>query len=369
MQKVMVIPDSFKGSISSSEAADILANAVRRHLKCDVVELPIADGGEGSVDCILRAGGGEKKRAVVHSPENLPIEAEFGIMDGKTAVIEIAESSGLTKQTGFHALTACTYGFGELILAALELGCQRFFLCLGGSATTDCGCGMAAALGVRFLDQSGEAFIPAGGTLHRVSRIDPSGLDPRISRSVFTVMSDVANPLYGPLGAASVYAPQKGATAQEVALLDAGLRHIARIIERDCHKSCQMEAAGAAGGAGYGCAAFLNASVVSGIEGMLTLCSFDSLVSGCDLILTGEGCLDDQSLMGKVLSGILRHAGETEIVSFCGSCKASPDVLAGKHITPVEISRGIDPAESMEKGAYYLGLAADAYLHALSLRS
>lgn len=368
MQKVMVIPDSFKGSLSSGAAADILAEAAKRHLKCEVVKLPIADGGEGSVDCILRACGGEKRRVVVHSPENLPIEAEFGIMDNKTAVIEIAESSGLTKQSGFHALTAGTYGFGELILSALKLGCQSFFLCLGGSATTDCGCGMAAALGVRFLDQAGNAFIPVGGTLHKVSRIDLSGLDPRISRSDFTVMSDVANPLYGPMGAASVYAPQKGASPQEVALLDAGLRHIARIIERDCHKSCRMEAAGAAGGAGYGCAAFLNASVVSGIEGLLSLCSFDSLVSGCDLILTGEGCLDDQSLMGKVLSGILRHAEGKEIVSFCGSCKASPDMLAKKRVTAVEIGRGIDPKESMENGAHYLRLAADAYLHHRSMQ-
>lgn len=369
MQKVIVIPDSFKGSMSSQEVADILTTSAMKYLKCDVIKIPIADGGEGSVDCILRAKGGTRKLAKVHSPEGALIEAAFGIIDDHTAVIEIAESSGLTKQTGFHALEASTYGFGELIRAALEIGCRNFFLCLGGSATTDCGCGMAAALGVNFYNADKETFIPTGGTMSKVEKIDLSHLDQRVRQSTFTVMSDVINPLYGPMGAAYVFAPQKGATDEEVKILDAGLVHIAGVIERDCHVDFHMNAAGAAGGTGYGCAAFLGAKIVSGIDGLLSLCRFDTLLQDCGLIVTGEGCLDSQSLMGKVLSGIRQHSGDIRIVSFCGICKARADELADRNISAVEIGRGIPLAESMSNGRHYLSLAADAYFKILSLPS
>ena len=369
MQKVIVIPDSFKGSMSSPEVADILAAAAMKYVKCDVIKIPIADGGEGSVDCILRAKGGTRRLATVHSPEGTLIEAAFGIVDGNTAVIEIAESSGLTKQTGFHALDATTYGFGELIKAALDAGCRNFFLCLGGSATTDCGCGMAAALGVNFYNADKETFIPTGGTMSQVEKIDLSHLDQRVRQSTFTVMSDVINPLYGPMGAAYVFAPQKGATDEEVKILDAGLVHIAGVIERDCHVDSHMNAAGAAGGTGYGCAAFLGAKIVSGIDGLLSLCRFDTLLQDCGLIVTGEGCLDSQSLMGKVLSGIRQHSGDIRIVSFCGICKARADELADRNISAVEIGRGIPLAESMSNGRHYLSLAADAYFKILSLPS
>ncbi len=361
MQKVIVIPDSFKGSMSSQEVTDILVESIEEHLKCEIIRLPIADGGEGSVDCILRAKGGSRKVVMVHSPEGKWIEAAYGILPDGTAVLEIAESSGLTKQTGFRALEASTYGFGELIKAALDEGCRKFFLCLGGSATTDCGCGMAAALGITFYDQEGRTFVPAGGTLADVSKIDCSGLDQRIGESVFTVMGDVTNPLYGPLGAAYIYAPQKGATKEEVAVLDAGLIHVAEVIERDCQAMPPEAGAGAAGGAGYGCTAFLGAKVVSGIDGMLELCQFDTLVKDCDLVVTGEGCLDEQSLMGKVLSGIRQHSGDREIVSFCGICKVPAKELPQYHVTAVEIAGGISVQESMEKGKHYLKLAADTY--------
>ena len=361
MQKVIVIPDSFKGSMTSQEVADILAESIEEHLKCEVVRLPIADGGEGSMDCILRAKGGSRKTVTVHSPEGKLIEVAYGILPDGTAVLEIAESSGLTKQTGFRALEASTYGFGELIRAALDEGCRKFFLCLGGSATTDCGCGMAAALGITFFDRDGRSFVPAGGTLSAVSQIDCSGLDQRIGEAEFTVMSDVTNPLYGPLGAAYIYAPQKGATKEEVAVLDAGLIHVAEVIEHDCQAMPPEAGAGAAGGAGYGCTAFLRAKTVSGIEGMLELCQFDALVKDCDLVVTGEGCLDEQSLMGKVLSGIRKHAGNRETVSFCGICKVPAEELCRNRVTAVEIARGISIQESMEKGQYYLKLAADTY--------
>ena len=174
-------------------------------------------------------------------------------------------------------------------------------------------------------------------------------------------MSDVTNPLYGPLGAAYIYAPQKGATKEEVAVLDAGLIHVAEVIERDCQAMPPEAGAGAAGGAVYGCTAFLRAKTVSGIEGMLELCQFDALVKDCDLVVTGEGCLDEQSLMGKVLSGIRKHAGNREIVSFCGICKVPAEELCRNCVIAVEIARGISIQESMEKGQYYLKLAADNY--------
>ena len=369
MQKIIVIPDSFKDSMSSPEVADILAAAAMKYVKCDVIKIPIADGGEGSVDCILRAKGGTRRLATVHSPEGTLIEAAFGIVDGNTAVIEIAESSGLTKQTGFHALDATTYGFGELIKAALDAGCRNFFLCLGGSATTDCGCGMAAALGVRFYNVDNETFVPTGGTLSEVAEIDLSHLDQRVGQSTFTVMSDVTNPLYGPMGAAYVFAPQKGATGEEVKILDAGLAHIAGLIEGCCHVDSHMSAAGAAGGTGYGCAAFLSAKIVSGIDGLLRLCRFDTLLQDCGLIVTGEGCLDSQSLMGKVLSGIRQHSGDIRIVSFCGICKIPADELADRNISAVEIGRGIPLEESMRRGCHYLRLAADVFFKILSFPS
>mgnify|MGYP004504438343 CR=1 FL=1 len=366
MKKIIIIPDSFKGSMSSPEVADILAAAATKYLKCDVIKIPIADGGEGSVDCILRAKGGTRRLVKVHSPEGVLIEAAFGIVDEHTAVIEIAESSGLTKQTGFHALDATTYGFGELIKAALDMDCRNFFLCLGGSATTDCGCGMAAALGVSFYNADKKSFIPTGGTLSEVAEIDLSHLDQRVRQSSFTVMSDVLNPLYGPMGAAYVFAPQKGATDEEVKILDAGLAHIAGVIERDCHVDCHMRAAGAAGGTGYGCAAFLGAEIVSGIDGLLSLCRFDALLQDCGLIVTGEGCLDTQSLMGKVLSGIRHHSGDIPIVSFCGICKVPADELADRGISAIEIGRGIPLTESMSNGCHYLSLAADTYFQKIS---
>lgn len=174
-------------------------------------------------------------------------------------------------------------------------------------------------------------------------------------------MSDVTNPLYGPLGAAYIYAPQKGASKEEIAVLDAGLIHVAEVIERDCQAMLPEAGAGAAGGAGYGCTAFLRAKTVSGIEGMLELCQFDALVKDCDLVVTGEGCLDEQSLMGKVLSGIRKHASNREIVSFCGICKVPAEELCRNCVIAVEIARGISIQESMEKGQYYLKLAADNY--------
>lgn len=354
-KKIIIIPDSFKGCMSSIEVASIIEEEVTKSTNRKCITLPIADGGEGSVECILASLGGTKEYVLVKSPENRDILAFYGISKDKTAIIEIAESSGITKQTTYQAKEATTYGFGQLILDALNQGCRKFLLCLGGSATTDCGCGMAAALGIRFFNADGEEFVPVGGTLSQVTRIDMSQRDVRIKESEFTIMCDVENPLYGELGAAYVYAPQKGASKEDVVILDQGLRRICKVLKETTGIDYStLKGGGAAGGVGCGCKAFLGAKIQSGIDAMLEITGFDERKKESNLIITGEGKLDRQSLMGKVLSGIKRHAGEIPIVVFCGICEMSEDELRGLGIHAIEIGRGISLEESMKHGSMYL---------------
>ncbi len=353
--KILIIPDSFKGSMSSVEVASIIEEEAKRLPNVDCISIPIADGGEGSVEGILSALGGEKKYVTVKSPEGIDISAYYGITKQGVAIIEIAESSGLTKQTSFQAMKATTYGFGQLIKAAMDQGCKTIYLCLGGSATTDCGCGMAAALGVRFYDKDGQEFIPTGETMSNVQKIDLSQLDSRIPKTAFTIMSDVENLLYGESGAAYVFAPQKGASDKEVKLLDEGLKSVCRVIKEATGIDCaDLKGGGAAGGAGYGCSAFLGARMCSGIEAMLEISRFDEKKKDCSLIITGEGKLDRQSLMGKVLSGVRSHAGSTPIVAFCGVCELSQEEAEAIGVTVIEIGRGLTLEESIKNGKIYL---------------
>ena len=364
-KKAIIIPDSFKGSISATSAAEIIGRAARA-AGYDTVEVPIADGGEGTVDCILKTAGGEKISVRVRGPEGKDIDAAYGITAGNIAVIEIAESTGITKQSSLHPMSAGTYGFGQLIRDALDRGARRFLLGLGGSASTDCGMGMAAALGVRFADGRGEEFIPCGERMQDIAAVDISELDPRIAECSFRVMNDVANPLTGPNGAAFIYGPQKGADPAQVRILDEGLRIASVKIEQTT--GCEPDrivGAGAAGGSGYGCAAFLKAETGSGIDTMLDLCDFDGIVGDCELIVTGEGSLDRQSLMGKVLSGIMGRAKGKPIVSFCGRCGLEAEELKKANVTAVEISRGVDAGESIRNGEKYLKLAAEEYFTGL----
>ena len=359
---VVVIPDSFKGSMTSHEVTEIISTELKQYTKEKIIELPIADGGEGSTDCILEIKKGRKKTVQVHSPDQRIIDASYGIIDDFTAVIEIAESSGLTKQNGLHPLTSNTYGFGELILDALNEGCRNFYLCLGGSATTDCGTGMASALGVKFYDENLESFIPTGKSLCNISKIDKSTIDQRVLYSTFTILTDVTNPLYGKEGAAYIYGPQKGASSSDILLLDSGLEHVAKVMQRDCYCCTKIKGAGAAGGAGLGCVAFLNGHITSGIEGFLELVHFDDYMRDCHLIITGEGCLDEQSLMGKVFSGIKAHSHNNKIIVFCGICKLSKETLEDNQIEAIEISKGIDKRESIQNGKYYLQKVVQEYI-------
>lgn len=349
-KKIVVATDSFKGSLSAEQVTAIIVSEITASCPdCDVVGMPMADGGEGSVGVIITAVGGRIEEAQALSPDERLITASFGITARGQAVIEAAQSSGITRQIGLHPMTSSTYGFGQLILHALELGLREFFLCIGGSASTDGGCGMAAALGVEFLDSDGASFIPCGATLEKIARIDTGAMDKRVLQSSFTVMCDVDNPLHGPSGAAHVFGPQKGADPLQVQTLNAGLRHLGDIV----HQALGMDyahfpGAGAAGGLGFGCMAFLQARPENGIEAILEICEFRKHIAGADLVITGEGRLDEQSFSGKVLSGILRNAGGVPVVSICGVNDCSEDLLREHGLAAVfEASEGASVEESL----------------------
>lgn len=312
MRKYVVIPDSFKGCLSSGEICGIIAREIRRRdPEARVCALPVADGGEGTVDAFLGALGGEKVAMPCRDPYGRPLTAHYGLFpDGKTAVIEMAAAAGLPLVGEDRRVAdTTTYGVGQLIAHALKRGAERILLGLGGSATNDGGCGAAAALGVEFLDAEGKAFVPVGGTLRRIAHIRTGGLLPALRQAEVIAMCDIDNPLCGESGAAAVFAPQKGADAATVRMLDEGLAHLAAVIEMDLGRSLlALPGGGAAGGFGAGSVAFLGAQLQMGIEAVLDLTDFDRLAADAYLVITGEGRLDSQSLRGKVVVGVARRA-------------------------------------------------------------
>ncbi len=323
MSQYILMPDSFKGSVSSLEVCAAMERAIRRQDKtASIRAIPIADGGEGTADAFLTALGGEKIKTTVSGPFLSPIEAAYGKLPDGTAVIEMAACAGLPL-VGEHKRPhiATTYGVGELIAHAVSGGASRIILGLGGSATNDGGCGMAAALGIRFC-RGDEPFIPTGETLTDITRIDSSFLLPELKRIPILAMCDVDNPLCGKQGAAAVFGPQKGAHPALVRKLDQGLAHLAQLIERDLGLSiAHLPGAGAAGGMGGGAAAFLHARLESGISILLDQIQADTLFSQADYIFTGEGRFDRQSLRGKTVIGIARKAKEshTPVIVLAGS--------------------------------------------------
>ena len=367
LRKVIIAPDSFKGVLSAKSVADIIGDEIAAMFSdCLIVKMPIADGGEGSLETIMSSVGGDIFIADVLSPDDRVISASYGITGDMTAVIEMAQSSGLTAQDGLHPLTASTYGFGQLISCALDRGARDFVLCIGGSATTDGGCGMASALGVVFTDLSGDAFTPRGGSLCNIAKIDVSCIDPRVRESTFTVMCDVENPLYGVTGAAHVYGPQKGASPDDVALLDSGLRHLGdMMLDLYAKDFASIPGAGAAGGLGAGGMASLGARLVKGSEAILDLCGFEGHLEGADLVITGEGQLDSQSFDGKVLSGILRASGSVPVCSICGICSCDAALLRSNNLLVFEASEGVTAQESMSFPEKYLRLAAKRAIDAI----
>ena len=344
--KIVVAPDSFKGSMEATHVADLIAEEVRHAFPhSDVVALPLADGGEGSTEALVSALSPDdevdRSSTWVQGPAGQEIIADSAVIVPGIALLEVAQSSGITRQDSLHPMDSSTYGFGQLIESALDWGARDFLLCLGGSATTDAGCGMAHALGVRFFADDEAPIVPCGQNLSRIARIDTSGLDQRVRQSTFIALCDVVHPLYGTHGSAYVFGPQKGATAKQVRALDEGLCHIAERIraiapDADPH----TPGTGSAGGLGFGVQAFLGAELVSGSAYILDAVDFISHVQGADLIITGEGRLDEQSFSGKVLSAILREAGTVPVVSLCGSITCAPAILAEHNVTAYALSDG-----------------------------
>lgn len=323
MKKCVVVSDSFKGTVSSREICEIAQRVIPRHFPaCEVVCIPVADGGEGTVDCFVQAMGAQRVGVTVTNALGEKSAAAYARL-GELAIIEMAAAAGLPQVGALRCPgTATTYGVGELIAHAAHSGCKRILLGLGGSATNDGGCGCAAALGVRFYDADGQSFVPVGDTLGRIARIDTAKADELLQSVEITVMCDVTNPLYGPTGAAYVFAPQKGADAEKVKSLDAGLRHFGDVIRSQYGLDVSaMPGAGAAGGMGAGCVALLGGTIQSGIDAVLDVTGFDRQLEGADLVITGEGRIDSQSADGKVVSGVARRTrakGVPLIAIACG---------------------------------------------------
>ncbi|HAA04843.1 MAG TPA: glycerate kinase [Syntrophobacteraceae bacterium] len=319
---IVVAPDSYKGSLSAVDAADAIERGVLSVFPdARVTKVPMADGGEGTAEVLIIGAGGHVIRQEVTGPLGELVDATWGILgDGKTGVIEMAAASGLMlipEQKRDPRLTT-TYGTGQLIRAALDLGIRRIIIGIGGSATNDGGAGMAQALGVRFLDDTGTTLPHGGASLARLASVDLSGLDPRLKETEILVACDVDNPLCGPQGASAVYGPQKGASPSMVVELDGALKHYARVARRATGKDVtDIPGAGAAGGLGAGLLLFTQAKLRSGVDIVLEATSFADIVQHADLVITGEGNTDVQTAHGKAPLGVARVARQFDVPVVC----------------------------------------------------
>lgn len=315
LNKIVVVSDSFKGTISSAEICEIARESVKKFFpECQVQTIPVADGGEGTVACFVDAAGAVPVKVTVSGPYGEPVEAVYGRM-GTKAVVEMAATAGLPMVGDRkNPEMTTTFGVGELIRHAVMDGCTEILLGLGGSATNDGGCGCAAALGVEFLDETGTPFVPVGQTLKCICQVDDRQARELLKNVSITIMSDVDNPLYGPRGAAHIFGPQKGADPAMIQRLDESLQHLDQVIYQEYGRyTNEIPGAGAAGGMGAGCIAFLGATIKSGIDAILDMVEFDRCLDGADLVLTGEGKIDSQSIHGKLISGIARRTSARKI--------------------------------------------------------
>lgn len=331
--KILIASDSFKGSATTMEVADRIEKGLIRIIpELEVLKLPMADGGEGTVETLVYGMDGKFVYEEVTGPLGDRVQAKYGIIQDQIAIIEMAEASGLVlveEERRNPSLTS-TYGTGELILSALQRGYGKIYVGIGGSATNDGGVGMARALGYRFLDRDGNEIPEGGGGLDGLRRIDRSNVTPLLEDAQITVMCDVENPLYGPDGAAYVYGPQKGADPQMVQLLDRNLRHLADILKEDMDVDIgDVPGSGAAGGLGGGLMAFCGADLRPGIEMVLDILEFDGLLKDVDLVITGEGRIDGQSSKGKVPAGVAKRARKLNkpLVAMAGGVGEGTEIL------------------------------------------
>ena len=373
MKKFVLIPDSFKGTMSSTEICETLESTIRKHFSdAEILSIPVADGGEGSVDCFLTALSGEKVEMSVKGPFLDETPAYYGLIDGgKTAVIEMAAAAGLPLvEDRKDPRKTTTYGVGELILDAARRGVEKIVVGLGGSSTNDGGCGAAAAAGVKFYNAAGESFVPAGGTLKDIERISLEGLEKTFKSVKIVTMCDIDNPMYGAHGAAHVFGPQKGADPEMVLELDAGVKHLAEIIKRDLGMDlAEMPGTGAAGAMGAGMVAFFNSELQMGIETVLDTVDFENIITDADYIFTGEGKIDSQSLRGKVVIGVAKRAKKQNkpVIVIAGGAEENLEEAYRNGVTSIfTINRLPEPLEiSRHKSKMNLEATADNILRLL----
>ena len=369
--KILIAADSFKDALPALEVCRAIARGLRRALpQAELLLFPMADGGEGTAEILTYHSRGERIEKEVNDPLFRPVTAGYGLSgDGKAAFIEMAAASGLPllKQDERSALKTTTFGTGELILDAIQRGVQRIMLGIGGSATNDAGIGMAAALGYRFFDENGERLPATGENLARVSTVDSGHLKARLEGLEVEVLCDVDNPLFGEKGAAHVYAPQKGANPEGVAILDDGLRHFAQLLEHKFGKDfAHIPGAGAAGGLGAGAMAFLGGRLRPGIEAVMDYTRFEDQLEGVQIVFTGEGKVDSQTLHGKLIYGITRRAkaAGVPVVALCGALLASPEDVDAIGLKaafsiqnrPASLETALkETAEGLERTAFHIG--------------
>lgn len=375
MVRFLMASDSLKGTISSARAAELLGEAaLSRFPGCEVRRLAVADGGEGTLEAVVAATGGELRHVVVRGPLGDATDAAFALLPGGRALVEMAAASGLTLLSVGERDPRCTstYGTGELIRAALDAGARDVTLAVGGSATNDGGMGCLRALGVRFLDEGGRELAGRGEELGLVARVDATGLDPRVAETRFSVMCDVDNPLLGGRGCARVFAPQKGAGPAVVEELERGMASFAAVLAAAVSGfEPQREGMGAAGGLAAAACALLSADMVSGVERVLDLVGFDELVAGCDLCVTGEGHADAQSAHGKVVSGVAarcRRAGVPCVAVVGGMDEDACELFsAGVDVIVPSVIDACDAASAMERAEANYRLAAERTFALLAL--
>ena len=364
--RVVIAPDSFKESLSAAAVAAAIARGVKEAASdAQVVCIPMADGGEGSLDAVLAATGGERRYASVVDAIGRPCVAAWGLLDKETAFIEMAAAAGLEQivESERKPLEAGTFGVGQLILAALDVGAQRVVLGLGGSATTDGGAGLFQALGAKLLDADNIELPPGGAALARLARIDTSALDPRLPDIQFEIAVDVDNPLCGQRGAAAIFGPQKGASPEEVKVLDSALGHWAAACRRQSGRDeSQTPGTGAAGGLGFVIKTFFRAEFRPGVELIAELVGLDEALRGAQLVFTGEGRMDRQTLLGKTPAGVARHGkrhGAT-VIALAGSLGEGYEAL---------YQVGINAAFSVVSGPMTLGQACEQTKSLLAARA
>lgn len=365
--KIVIAPDSFKGSLTASEVADIIGNAAEQNFPgCFLTKIPIADGGEGTLTAFVEMCGGCYRELAVRGPMDKMVNARYGILPGEKVMIEMSQACGLTliPREQRNPMKSSSYGLGQILLHVLEEGYRNIIVAIGGSATNDGGIGAMAALGVLFTDKDGRELEPDGESLNRIAEIDVSRMTPLLKEASITVMCDVNNPLLGPDGATYVYGPQKGADEEMLVKLETGMKNYADIIQRKTGISLhRMPGAGAAGGMSAALVTFTGAALRSGIDSMLDAIGFEDKIRNADLVVTGEGKLDEQSACGKVVHGVgkicERHG--IPVIAVVGGMAHGANMIYSHGVASimVTVNKAMELDEAMADARALLADAAD----------